>query len=120
MPGPRPGRRTHKSQQLLDRAIGHHQAGQLSEAEQLYRRALGFMERTGEEATARETLLKIGLTHHLAFDYRAANEAFGEAAREYERTAYDYSAHDKSAAAGYAAIFAHRQNLKGAPEAPKL
>jgi protein O-GlcNAc transferase len=36
MPGPRPGRRTHKSQQLLDRAIGHHQAGQLSEAERLY------------------------------------------------------------------------------------
>ena len=36
MPGPRSGRRTHKSQQLLDRAIGHHQAGQLSEAERLY------------------------------------------------------------------------------------
>lgn len=36
MPGPRPGRRTQKSQQTLDRAIGHHQAGQLAEAERLY------------------------------------------------------------------------------------
>jgi ABC-type transport system substrate-binding protein/class 3 adenylate cyclase len=49
------------------------------EAIELYRRALGFMERTGDEARARQTLLKIALTHHLAFDYRAANEAFGEA-----------------------------------------
>jgi predicted ATPase/class 3 adenylate cyclase len=49
------------------------------EAIELYRRALGFMERTGDEASARETLLRIGLTHHVAFDYRAANEAFSEA-----------------------------------------
>ncbi len=49
------------------------------EAIELYRRALGFMERIGDEARAREMLLKIALTHHLAFDYRAANEAFGEA-----------------------------------------
>ena len=49
-------------------------------------------------------------------DLLLENEAFDEAAREYERTAYDYPAHDKSAAAGYAAIFAHRQYLKGAPE----
>ena len=41
------------------------------EAIELYRRALGFMERTGDEAEARQTLLKIALTHHLAFDYRA-------------------------------------------------
>ncbi len=49
------------------------------EAIELYRRALGFMERTGDEASPRETLLKIALTHHLAFDYHAANEAFDEA-----------------------------------------
>ena len=49
------------------------------EAVNLYRRALGFMERTGDQAQARQTLLKIGLTHHLAFEYRAANEAFSEA-----------------------------------------
>ena len=49
------------------------------EAIELYRRALGFMEWTGDDARARATLLKIALTHHLAFDFRAANEAFGEA-----------------------------------------
>ncbi|HEY5656790.1 MAG TPA: outer membrane protein assembly factor BamD, partial [Myxococcota bacterium] len=38
------------------------------------------------------------------------HEDFGAAAREYERTAYDYAAHEKSAAASYAAIFAHREN----------
>jgi ABC-type transport system substrate-binding protein/class 3 adenylate cyclase len=49
------------------------------EAIELYRRALGFMERIGDEARARQTLLKMALTHHLAFDFRAANEAFSEA-----------------------------------------
>jgi ABC-type transport system substrate-binding protein/class 3 adenylate cyclase len=49
------------------------------EAIELYWRALGFMERTADDARARETLLKLGLTHHLAFDYRAANDAFREA-----------------------------------------
>jgi ABC-type transport system substrate-binding protein/class 3 adenylate cyclase len=49
------------------------------EANQLYRHALGFMERTGDDTRARRTLLKIALTHHLAFDFRAANQAFGEA-----------------------------------------
>ena len=49
------------------------------EAIALYRRALAFMRRTGDEAHARETLLKIALAHHLAFDYPAANAAFGEA-----------------------------------------
>ena len=42
------------------------------EAIELYRRALGFMERTGDDSRARQTLLRIALTHHLAFDYRAA------------------------------------------------
>lgn len=37
---------------------------------------------------------------------------FEGAAREYERTAYDYQPHEKAAAAGYAAIFAHREYLK--------
>jgi ABC-type transport system substrate-binding protein len=50
-----------------------------TEAIELYRRALGFLDRIGDDARARATLLKIGLTHHLAFHYEAANEAFGEA-----------------------------------------
>jgi ABC-type transport system substrate-binding protein/class 3 adenylate cyclase len=48
------------------------------DAIELYQRALGFMERIGDEARARETLLKVGLTHHLAFDFGAANEVFSE------------------------------------------
>ncbi|MEM8814294.1 MAG: tetratricopeptide repeat protein [Pseudomonadota bacterium] len=38
------------------------------------------------------------------------------AALEYERTAYDYAAHEQAAAAGYAAVYAHRQNLELADE----
>ena len=49
------------------------------EAIEFYRQALRFMERTGDQEQARRTLLKLGLTHHLAFDYLAANEAFAEA-----------------------------------------
>jgi tetratricopeptide (TPR) repeat protein len=52
-----------------------------------------------------------------AINYRLADllledEDFSEAAREYERTAYDYAPHEQSAAAGYAAIYAHREDLK--------
>jgi predicted ATPase len=36
------------------------------EAIDLYRRALVFMERTGDEALARRTLLRIALTHHVS------------------------------------------------------
>lgn len=42
------------------------------------------------------------------------NKDFGEAAKQYERTAYGYPTHSQSAAAGYAAVYAYRQQLKGA------
>lgn len=45
-------------------------------------------------------------------DLLRENRDFAGAAREYQRTAYDYPVHTKSAAAGYAAIYAHRENLK--------
>ena len=44
-------------------------------------------------------------------DLLLENKSYGEAAAEYERTAYDYPAHEKAAAAGYAAVYAHRENL---------
>ena len=50
-----------------------------SEAAQLYRRALTFMERTGDDRHARRTLLKLALTHHLAFEFGAAGETLAEA-----------------------------------------
>jgi TolA-binding protein len=52
--------------------------------------------------------------HYRMADLLLEHEDFGQAAREYERTAYDYPAHEQSDAAGYAAIFAHRQNQKRA------
>jgi cellulose synthase operon protein C len=45
-------------------------------------------------------------------DLLRENGDFAGAAVQYERTAYDYAGHDKAAAAGYAAIYAHRENLK--------
>ena len=47
-------------------------------------------------------------------DLLLENKAFVDAAVQYERTAYDYPAHEKAAAAGYAAVFARREALKGA------
>jgi tetratricopeptide (TPR) repeat protein len=56
-----------------------------------------------------------GINYQLA-DLLLENGDFGDAAREYERTAYDYAGHERAAAAGYAAIFAHREQLKSAAE----
>jgi len=45
-------------------------------------------------------------------DLLLENTDFGEAAKQYERTAYGYAPHPQSAAAGYAAIYAYREQLK--------
>lgn len=52
-----------------------------------------------------------GVNHRLA-DLLLEHRDFGAAAREYERTAYDYAEHEGAAAAGYAAIYAHREDQK--------
>ena len=80
-----------------------------AEAQRWYREFLASFPRDPESAP---------INYQLA-DLMLENGAFGEAALEYERTAYSYPAHEKSAAAGYAAIFAHRQNLKAADEAQR-
>ncbi|MGH7287494.1 MAG: tetratricopeptide repeat protein, partial [Myxococcota bacterium] len=51
------------------------------------------------------------VNHRLA-DLLLEHQDFSEAAREYERTAYDYPEHEGAAAAGYAAIYAHREGQK--------
>lgn len=56
-----------------------------------------------------------------SINYRLAdllleNKDFGEAAKQYERTAYDYPQHPQAAAAGYAAVYAYRSQLKDAGE----
>jgi cellulose synthase operon protein C len=47
-------------------------------------------------------------------DLLLENHDFGEAAKQYERTAYGYPANPRSAGAGYAAVYAHREQLKAA------
>lgn len=51
------------------------------------------------------------INHQLA-DLLFENKDFGEAARQYERTAYGYAPHSQSAAAGYAAVYAYRRQLE--------
>jgi len=47
-------------------------------------------------------------------DLLLENRSFARAALEYEKTAYDYPRYEKSSAAGYAAIFAYREQLRSA------
>ena len=62
-------------------------------------------------AVAQEDLPGGGVVHaHLAQRLRLLEA--GHAAVEYERTAYNYPTHEKSASAGYAAVYAYRQYLK--------
>lgn len=49
-------------------------------------------------------------------DLLLENQDFGAAANEYEHIAYDYPEHTRSAPAGYAAIFAHREREKRVAE----
>ena len=49
------------------------------EALEHYRKARDFLARTGDDRRARETLFKMALTHHLAFDFEAAERAYDEA-----------------------------------------
>jgi tetratricopeptide (TPR) repeat protein len=44
-------------------------------------------------------------------DLLLEHKDYGPAATEYERTAYDYAPHEQASAAGYAAIYAHREQL---------
>ncbi len=53
-------------------------------------------------------------------DLLLENGDFGPSAREYERTAYDYPPHEQAAAAGYAAVYAYRQDLDAATGARRV
>ncbi len=52
-----------------------------------------------------------GVNYRLA-DLLLENEDFAVAAVEYERTAYGYEMHEQASAAGYAAVYAYRQELE--------
>lgn len=51
-------------------------------------------------------------TNYQLADLELENHDYAAAAHEYEVTAYGYPSHAKSAAAGYAAVYAHREYLK--------
>lgn len=55
------------------------------EALRSYARAVEIMKRRGESRAAAETLMKAALAHHIAFDFRAADQAYREAFAILER-----------------------------------
>ena len=73
-----------------------------SEAQRWYRQYLVSFPSDGETPQ---------INYQLA-DLLLENGNFGDSAIEYERTAYNYAAHEQAAAAGYAAIYSHREHLK--------
>ena len=77
------------------------QDANFAEAQRWYRQYLGSFPAAAETP---------GINYQLA-DLLLEHQSFGEAAQEYERTAYEYGEHEKAAAAGYAAIYSHREHL---------
>ncbi len=75
--------------------------GHFLEANRWYRQLLGSFPADPETP---------GINYRLA-DLLLENGDFVDAAHEYERTAYSYDAHEQSSAAGYAAVYAYRQEL---------
>jgi cellulose synthase operon protein C len=86
--------------------LADEQPGNFAEALLWYREFLASFPQDEESPPINYQLADLLLEHG---DY-------ANAALEYERTAYDYPAHEQDSAAGYAAIFAHREHLKVAAE----
>lgn len=57
--------------------------------------------------------------NYMLADLFLENRSFDLAALEYEKTAYEYPRHEKSSQAGYAAIYAYREQLAGVAAAAK-
>lgn len=75
--------------------------GNYREAQLWYRNFLASFPRESESPA---------LNYQMA-DLMLENKDFGDAATEYEHTAYDYPAHEKSSAAAYAAVYSWRELL---------
>jgi tetratricopeptide (TPR) repeat protein len=82
-------------------ALVDEQAASFAEASRWYRQFL-YSFPADEESPQ--------INYQLA-DLLLENGNFGESAQEYERTAYEYPPHEQASAAGYAAIYAHREDL---------
>lgn len=99
----------HLKANLTDLAKYYHAAAQkgarksdYQEAANWYRKYLAYF--PGETDSAN--------TNFLLAEVLFESEDFAAATVEYQRTAYDYVAHDKSAEAGYATILAYREHEK--------
>ena len=96
----------HYHAQYQDKALEKEKPANYAEATRWYRE---FLTSFGKEAEAPP------INYQLA-DLMLENRDFAGAAKEYERTAYEYPPHEKASAAGYAAIYAHRETLKVSPD----
>jgi tetratricopeptide (TPR) repeat protein len=85
-----------------DESLADEQAANYGEAIQWYREYLDSFPQDADSPPINYQLADLLLEH----------KDYGAAAREYEHTAYDYAPHEQAAAAGYAAVYAHREDLK--------
>jgi TolA-binding protein len=83
-------------------ALVDEQPAMFAEAQRWYRQFLGSFPADEESSK---------INYQLA-DLLLEDEDFAAAATEYERTAYGYEQHEQASAAGYAAIYAYREDLK--------
>jgi len=89
-----------------DENLGEEQQANYSEASLWYREFLQSFPADPESP---------GINYQLA-DLLLENLDYGQAALEYERTAYEYEPHEQASEAGYAAVYAFREQLKVAAE----
>ena len=92
---------THYHALYQDELLVEEQSANYAEALQWYRQFLSSFPGDPETPPTNYQLADLLLEHG----------DFEQAAIEYERTAYDYPRYEQSAAAGYAAVYAYRQNL---------
>jgi len=83
--------------------------GQYQEAARWYRKFLDYFPDEPDSAA----------TNFLLAEIYFESEDFRQATREYERTAYDYPRHEKSAESAYAAILAYREHEQLLDDAEK-
>ncbi|HKQ16512.1 MAG TPA: tetratricopeptide repeat protein, partial [Steroidobacteraceae bacterium] len=105
------------------RDLANHYHAQYQDKEQKDQKVANFSEATrwyGQYISSFRTDAETPAINYQLADLQLENKDFAGAAREYERTAYEYPKHDRAAAAGYAAVYAHREHLKVVDEANKL
>jgi TolA-binding protein len=100
----------HYHAQYQDKSAAENKVANYGEASRWYAQYIASFRNDAETPS---------INYQLA-DLQLENRDYAGAAREYERTAYEYAQHDRAAAAGYAAVYAHREYLKVVDEQSKL